>query len=219
MSSRRLAALALAVIAAPALAQGYPEAEPRRLELVPFGGFFWTTDVSTSQGSIQTAVAADAGLALDLRTGPDSQLEILWAWAGSRSRFVSQFLATPSTEWFDVDFHYLQVGGTSLFPRGDLEPFLSGSLGLLWIAPSDPVLSDGRTADLSGSVLFAFSAGGGLKWWLSRGVGLRVQARFFFPVLFSSGAFYSGPGGATFTVNGGIPMVQGDLSLGLVLAP
>jgi hypothetical protein len=216
---KKAAALALALVASTPLAQGYPEAEPRRLELVPFAGLFWTTQVETSQGYIETAVAADLGLALDLRLGPDSQLEVGYAYAGSRSRFVSQFLATPSSGWFDVAFHHLQVGGTTLFPRGDLEPFLSGSVGLLWIAPSDPVLADGRTVDLSGSLLFAFSVGGGLKWYLSRGVGLRVQARFLFPVLFSAGALYSGPGGATFTVNGGIPMVQGDLGVGLVIAP
>jgi hypothetical protein len=39
------------------------------------------------------------------------------------------------------------------------------------------------------------------------------------PVYFNSGTFLSGPNGAVLQVNAGVPLVQGDLSLGLVIAP
>jgi hypothetical protein len=39
------------------------------------------------------------------------------------------------------------------------------------------------------------------------------------PVFFTSGTFLSGPNGASLKVNAGVPLVQGDLSLGLVIAP
>jgi hypothetical protein len=215
---KKILALALALLASPALAQGYPE-EPRRLELTPFAGFFWSTSISTSQGTITTNAAADFGGTVDLALGPTSQLELLYAFAGTQSRFVSQFVATPSSGWFDVKYQYFQLGGTTTFPRGDLEPFVTGSVGAVWVAPSDPLLTDGRTVDLADTWLFAFSVGGGLKWFLSRALGLRVQARVFLPILLESGAFYSGPGGSAFAVSAGIPLVQGDLSVGLVVAP
>jgi hypothetical protein len=215
---KKALALAVALLARSTLAQGYPE-EPRRLELTPFAGFFWSTQISTSQGYITTNAAPDFGGTLDLSLGPTSQLELLYAYAGTQSRFYSEFVATPGSGWFDVKFQYFQIGGTTTFPQGALEPFISGSLGAVWIAPSDPVLTDGRTVDLADTWLFAFSVGGGLKWFLSRALGLRLQARVFLPILLESGAFYSGPGGSAFAVNGGIPLVQGDLSVGLVLAP
>jgi hypothetical protein len=211
-------AVAAVLLARSALAQGYPE-EPRRLELTPFAGLFWSTQISTSQGYIVTSAAPDFGGTLDLALGPTSQLELLYAYAGTQSRFYSEFVATPSSGWFDVKFHHFQIGGTTTFPEGALEPFVSGSLGVVWVAPSDPVLTDGRTVDLADAWLFAFSVGGGLKWFLSRALGLRLQARVLLPVLLESGAFYSGPGGSAFAVSAGIPLVQGDLSVGLVVAP
>jgi hypothetical protein len=215
---RTALALAVALLARPALAQGYPE-EPRRLELAPFAGLFWSTQISTSRGYITTSAAVDLGGTVDVPLGPASQLELLYAYAGTQSRFVSQFVATPSSGWFDVRFQYFQIGGTTTFPSAAIEPFVSGGLGALWVAPSDPQLTNGRTVDLADTWLFAFSVGGGARWFLSRALGLRLQARAFLPILLQGGAFYSGPGGATFGVNGGIPLVQGDLSVGLVVAP
>jgi hypothetical protein len=67
--------------------------------------------------------------------------------------------------------------------------------------------------------IFAFNLGGGVKWWISEAIGLRFQARFLMPVFFNSGTFISGPYGASLRVNAGIPIVQGDLTLGLAISP
>lgn len=205
-------------LAGPARGQE-PATDFRRLELTPFAGYLWSTHVSTTDGYLATLGAPELGGALDLALDPTSQVELLYVYAKAQTRFVSQYVPFPSSGWFDVRYQYFQVGGTASFPRGDLEPFVAGGIGAVWITPADAALDGGGTADLSDTWLLAFSLGGGLKWFVSRTIGLRFQARLFLPVQLSSGAFYAGSGGAAFTVSGGVPLVQGDLSLGLIVAP
>jgi hypothetical protein len=88
-----------------------------------------------------------------------------------------------------------------------------------WFHPSDVQVSGGESIEPADSWLFAFNLGLGVKWFLSTAIGIRLEARAFMPVFFTSGTFLSGPGGASLKVNSGIPLVQGDLSLGLVIAP
>jgi hypothetical protein len=213
-----LAVTWIALAAAPAFVRGEAEPSPR-IEVAPFVGFFWSTSLSTSEGDVTTSPTADLGLTLDLSLGPTTQLEVLYAYAAPRSRLTPVYGTAASSEPFTVRFQYFLVGGTAAFPSEALEPFLSGGLGALWVSPSDARLANGRTVDLSDAWYFAFSLGGGVKWLFSRTLGLRLQARVFLPVLFQSGAFYSGPGGSALTVNGGIPLVQGDLGVGLIVAP
>jgi hypothetical protein len=208
----------LALSAPPALARG-EAGSPLRVELAPFVGFFWSTSLSTSAGEVTTSPTADLGLALGFSLSPNTQLEILYAYAAPPSRLTPPYGTATGSDPFTVRFQYFLVGGAAAFPSEALEPFVSGGLGALWVAPSDARLTNGRTVDLSDAWYFAFSLGGGLKWFFSRTLGLRLQARVFLPVLFQSGAFYSGPGGAALTVNGGIPLVQGDLGVGLIVAP
>jgi hypothetical protein len=114
---------------------------------------------------------------------------------------------------------YLQVGGLTTFEQGSVEPFLSGGLGLAWFHPSSFDAGAAGTVQPRAAWVFAFHLGGGSRFWISEKLGIRLQARFLFPVLFTSGAFLSGPSGASFQVHAGIPVVQGDLTVGIDLSP
>jgi hypothetical protein len=215
------AAALLSLAAGPAAAQSYSYSEPspRNLEITPFVGLFWSTQVNTPNGSVTFGAAPDLGATLNIQVDWKSQIEILYVLARPQARFhsVSPFYA--SSPPFGVTTQYLQLGGLTTFQQGKVETFLAGGLGLAWFSPSDVQVSGAGTIQPADTWVFAFNLGLGVKWFLSDAIGLRLEARAFMPVYFNSGTFLSGPNGAALRVNAGIPLVQGDLSLGLVIAP
>jgi len=199
---------------------GYaPAQKERRLELTAFAGYQLNSDVTTSAGTLQIDDAPGYGVALDWALGPGQQVELLWVYSATDVRLRATAPGATGSSAFPVDSHYFQLGGLYAVSRGKLEPFVSGSLGAALYLPGTIALDGGGTLSPAATWRFAFTLGGGVKIWLSDAIGLRLQARLLAPVLFSGGAFYSGPGGATLAVSGGIPFVQGDFTAGLVFAP
>lgn len=214
-----LAAAAGLASAAPASAEPYFGPPPKFFEIAPYGGMFWSSQVNTSAGSLVFGVAPEAGVALDFQVDGKSQVEILYVYARPQAHFSSLSSFYASSPSFGVTTQYLQLGGLTTFQQGRLEPYLAGGLGVVWYSPSDVEVQGAQTIQPVDTWLFAFNLGLGVKWYLSDSIGLRAGVRFFLPVYFNSGTFISGPNGAALTVNAGVPMVQGDLTLGLVIAP
>lgn len=204
---------------APGAAPGYaPAQKPRRVELTAFAGYQVNSDVTTSAGSLQIDDAPSYGVALDWTLRPGAQAELLWIYSSTDVR-LRGLPGYPNSAPFPVDAHHFQLGGLATFGQGKLEPFVSGSLGAAMYVPGTVALDGGSTYSLATTWRFAFTLGGGAKIWLGDRLGLRLQARLLAPVYFSSGAFYSGPGGSAIAVSGGIPFVQGDFTAGLTFAP
>jgi opacity protein-like surface antigen len=214
------AAILLLLAAAPAAAQSYAyvEPSPRNLEITPFAGLFWSTQVNTSNGSVVFDAAPDFGATLGIQVDGKSQIEILYAFARPQARFQSTSPFYASSPSFGVTTQYLQLGGLTTFQQGSVEPFLAGGLGMAWFHPSDVQVPGAATIQPADTWLFAFNLGLGVKWFLSDAIGLRIEARAFMPVYLNSGTFLSGPNGAELRVNAGVPLVQGDLGLGLAIA-
>ena len=225
-SASLLLAALIACAAGPAEAQsytrqGYVEPSAKTFEITPYAGLFWSSRVNGSSGTLAFDVAPEAGIVLGIPLDWKSQLELVYLFARPQARFAATSSFFASSPAFPVTTQYLQLGGTTTFDQGTIEPFLAGGLGLAWYSPgSVEVAGTGMmTIQPQDAWLFAFHLGGGMKWWISEVIGLRFEARFLMPVLFSSGTFLSGPNGAELRVNGGIPIVQGDVTLGLVISP
>jgi len=214
-----IAAVLLFATATPVAAQPYLDPGPRNLEITPFAGLFWSSRVNTPNGSVTFGLAPEAGATLDIQVDAKSQVEILYAFARPQARFASVSPYYASSPSFGVTTQYLQLGGLTTFQQGRVEPFLAGGLGVAWFSPSDVQVAGAQTIQPADTWAFAFHLGLGVKWFLSDAIGLRAGVRFLMPVYFNAGAFLAGPNGAALVVNSGIPMVQGDLSIGLVIAP
>ena len=215
----RIAALVLATaLAQRALAQGAP---PRAHDVAisGFAGYAVNGDVDTSGGLLRVDDAPAYGAAIGVELRPGTWAELTWIYSGTHAQFSSNSLAYPSSAPFKVDMHYFQAGGTVGFPNGNLVPFISGSLGAGLYLPATIDLGTGGTLTPGATWRFAFTLGGGLEYFLSKAVALRLDARLLAPVYFTSGAFYAGSGGAALAVSGGIPFVQGCFTGGLVIAP
>ena len=214
-----MAVLVLLAAAAPrALAQGAP-ARAHDFAITGFAGYAVNGDVDTSGGRLRIDDAPAYGAAIGVELRPGTWAELTWIYSGTHAQFSSGSLAFPSSAPFQVDMHYFQAGGTVGFPSGDLVPFVSGSLGAGLYLPGTIDLGAGGTLTPGATWRFAFTLGGGLEYFLSKAVALRLDARLVAPVYFSGGSFYAGSGGAALSVSGGIPFVQGCFTGGIAIAP
>jgi len=187
--------------------------------VTPFAGFFWSTGVTSSVGSLSFDPGADVGATLALQVDHVSQVQVLYVFARPQARFEPSTPFYAPSPLFGVTTQYLQIGGLSTFQQGKLEPFLAGGLGIAWFSPSAVRTAGGESIQPADTWLFSVNLGLGVKWFLSSAFGLRLEARAYMPVYFTSGTFLSGPNGAALQVSAGIPLVQGDVSLGLLFAP
>jgi opacity protein-like surface antigen len=184
------------------------------LELVGFAGYHVASDLSFATGSASIDGSPSYGAALRARVRPGGTVELLWVIAPTTTH-VRSSLATGSA---DLTIHYFQLGGTSGFRRDRLEPYLAGSLGAALYSVGNLVIAGGTRFEGSDIWRFAFTLGGGLKIWLAENLAVQLEARMLAPVWFQSGSVFVGAGGAAFAVSGGIPVVEGNFTGGLVLA-
>jgi len=215
-------ALALLALAPPALAQMAPAPRPAapRYELAAWAGYQLNGDVDLGGGTLRIDDAPSFGASISVPERPGTKIELLWIYSATEARVEGDGFSLDSSRSFTVDMHYFQIGGVQGFRRGNIEPFAGMTLGASWYMASDIVSQSGSyDVDADDTWRFAFTLGGGVNVFLTPKLAVKLQARMLAPVLFSSGAFYAGTGGAGLAVSGGIPFIQGDFSAGLVLAP
>ena len=196
----------------------YGDAQPFRpgLELVGLAGYHISSDLNYLTGSATIDGSPSYGASLRIRVRPGETAELLWVIVPTTAHFRSTSIGAGDAS---LTINYFQIGGSKGFRSDRVEPYFSGTIGAAVYAPGTLAVPGG--AQLQGSDVwrFAFTIGGGFKLWLHEKVALQLEARMMAPVWFSSGAFYSGPAGGAFAVSGGIPVVEGNFTGGLVIAP
>ncbi len=86
------------------------------------------------------------------------------------SRLVSSLSdSTDSRDAFDLDVHYLHLGGTVALPHEELVPFFSGGIDMTHLNTSRAGYANGTRLSLS--------LGGGLKWTPNDRFGIRFELR------------------------------------------
>lgn len=198
MLRRRL--VLLVILFAPlttAFAQNY--------EITPFVG--WRTSSSleeeTTGATIDLKETDSFGFIASLKKDADTHYDFLF----SRQSTELQSSASPTiTESLRID--YYQIGGTVFYDADKLNPFITGGLGATHFSPADNRLSS--------TTRFSLSVGGGLRFPLSRNVGLRLEARGYGTVVSSGGAILCS-GGCVAQFKGSLFM-QFEASAGLSIA-
>lgn len=112
------------------------------------------------------------GLILDLSDTPETQYELFYGFQRTKVDSGGTFGGDPL---FDLDIHYLHLGGTYMFPRDKIRPYIAGGLGATHFVPNG--------SGLNPKTFFSLSLGGGAKIPLSDHVGLRFEGRGFLTVL------------------------------------
>jgi hypothetical protein len=168
------------------------------LELTPFAGFRFggSFEDNTTGLDLDVDEGESFGLILGFPASYESDYELFYSLQKTELQGDGLFAGEPL---FDLDIHYLHLGGTYLFPGEKVRPFASGGLGLTYFSPDRP--------GVDSEIYFSLSLGGGAKIPISKRLGLRFEGRGFLTILpDDTDIFCVSSGGAACAVR-----VQGDV--------
>ncbi len=160
--------VARALIAAAAVLGHAASVSAQAVEIAPFsgyrfgGGFF---ELVTGH-PVDLDGAPSLGVALNVPLPNGFQLEGLFTHQHAHV-FVPARGFQPAASW-SISVDHWQAGGLEEFGRGRLRPFLTGTLGLTRFAAPD-----------DSEIRFTAGAGGGVKVFPTRHVGVRLDGRVF----------------------------------------
>ena len=192
----------------PAQRRGIRQVQPMpRAELTPYVGWHWGGGLSTTLGELKIDPAMNFGGILGIRTSAIQVVEFTYNYQKS-SLVLERGTGFSDSTLFDLNTHFIQVGGRAERVSGPVVPFVLGGLGITIFDPS----SRSRGTETRFSVHF----GGGLRAPISERVALRGQLRGWFSFLSTTGGAFCGTGGCSFGVSGS-GIFQGDVSGGLTI--
>jgi hypothetical protein len=183
------------------------------IEITPTFGYQWGGSVAGYDGEIVVDDGAQYGLILGYRVQKELMVEFFWSYLPSRAHFEPYYLTSvdPALVGLSTDLgsHYLQLNAVYETGRGKTKPFLGAGAGIVMFSPAD--------SKYETNVYAAMNFSGGVKVYLSEKFGIRLQGRLLMPLYVTGGGFYVGTGGTGVSVGAGVPILQGDLSAGLII--
>lgn len=205
----RLAAAAMAALAclgAPQVAHAQQAGQPARFELTPYTGYQSKQEFSdqASGHSLKLESTQSEGLIVDVNLAPDTQLEFLYSTA--KSALSPEGGGAALT---DVKVEYLHVGAIYVYSNGRVRPFFGATGGATRLSPTAP----GLDSDTN----FSLGLAGGVKLFLTKNIGLRLEARAFATQVDSDSAAFCNNGSCRIFYDGDFIM-QYTANAGVVIA-
>ena len=184
------------------------------VSLTPMVGYQFGGTVRFIDGDLKIKDNVNYGGLISVRVAYETFIEVSYSIMSTSADFGSFRPPLPDTN-FDLDVHYIQVGGLREFKDGKLRPFGMLSLGATGFVPKD-LNVPGYSS--SSSWAFSIALGAGIKYMFSSHIGIRLQGRFLMPLSFNGFGIYGGTGGVGGTVYTTVNILQGDFSGGLIFA-
>ena len=182
-------------------------AAAQSVEIAPFYGYRFGQSVTRVIGAqtVDDDGGPSFGLLLNVPVGDrldGVQFEALFSRERARVKFTGSPFDPPTFANIEVDHH--MIGGIQELDAGKARSFIGGLLGLTrYAAPGDT------------EVRFTLALATGAKFFTTKNIGLRVDARIYMTVLsLNGGGVCAGGCVLAFNVN---PVWQADLTAGLLL--
>lgn len=180
------------------LFSGVPAKAQGRFEVTPFAGYETSGSYPVSVFSTTALVnrfrvndATAYGTFLDYNLTENGQLEFMWN-RNNTSYSARDFSTGTYFKAYNSDVDQFQFGGLYMFRGSEhpLRPYFAASLG--FTHDSNSPLS-GATVATSNRTAFAYSVGGGVKYYAGRHIGFRGDIRYLPTYGSSSTAVYCDP--------------------------
>ena len=143
----------------------------------------------------------DWGFVVGRSATKTTRYELLYSHQGSALTDT-----TDPNNAFDLEIHYLHLGGTVDVKQERFTPFVSGGLGMTYMNPNRVGLQNEANVSLS--------LGGGVKWYPSPHLGLRLEVRGYGTLTEAGGSLFC-DGGCDLQVRGDL-LPQYETNLGLI---
>lgn len=202
-------ALVLGALASAAAAQ--------RIEITPFVGYRFGGELEGEIGGLRPDILTpdleaddgeSLGVVVDLALALGLQLEFLVERQETDLQVDLGLFSGAALTRLDIDYYHL--GLVYQWPIGPVHPFVGGSLGITRFAPDLAGLDDATRP--SGSL------GGGVKIFISKNLGFRVEGRLFSTLIEDDDLAFCGPLGSCGRRNTGSYFEQSEIRAGLILA-
>ncbi|QTN38055.1 outer membrane beta-barrel protein [Cryomorphaceae bacterium] len=164
---------------------GFATQAQNAIELQPYVGFQFGNTIHAYDGVVKTQDGLDWGGSLSIEVRPGVYLELMYSRMETDMRIDEYY--GPSTPLFDIDIQYFQIGGLVEQSIGQVAPFGTFTLGAVDYDPQD--------SRFVNETQFAITFGGGIKYFVSDNIGIRLQARAMMPLYFGGFGFFCGTGG------------------------
>jgi opacity protein-like surface antigen len=176
-------------------------------EITPFIGYRFGGDFEYGPNgeTLEMDESQSFGVVLDYNIEPDKQVE--FCFSRQDTSFTAESLLADKTE-VDVMVDYYHIGGVYLISGEKLRPFVSGGIGVTHMSPEASGLSSETKASLA--------IGTGVKWYVLKNLGLRLEAKGIYTFVQSDTALFSKNGNlSVYVKSNGI--IQGEGFAGLML--
>ena len=189
------------------------EITAQTLEINGFYGWQLHGTARLYDGDLRITDAPNYGGKLSVALSTTAHVELSYMRSDTEGWFDPFYAGEPPSDVFQFSSNYIQVGGLQEVNMGKIRPYGTIALGLtIW---------DPKTAVLNTKTQFSATVGGGLKFWLTDFLGIRVQGSMLMPMVFNGFGFGcgigtggSGCGGNLYTR---ITPFQGEFSGGIIL--
>lgn len=181
------------------------DAYAQKVEITPQYGYQLGAKYNYYGGYLKLHGSDQYGLTFGINASDDVTVEFMWAQQNSKVSIQDVIYYPQETEVSDMQANHYQLGGIHMFGYSDARPFAGLSAGWSTWNPED--------SDFDSATTFTLGITGGLKYFFSDRIGLRLQGQLLMPI--NWGGFYAGSGGGGVTFGGSI--LQLNFSGGLII--
>ena len=194
-----------------------------QIEIGGFGGWLWTGSIPAYLQNIKVSDKGNYGATLGLHIREDMLVNFEWNHTDNTATFRPYINGRPTGEPVNVPLalNYYMLGFNYLVPYNDpVVPYGLVNVGLL-TTNSESFNNGTEIIPGSSNTYFAAGLGGGLRYYISDNIGIKLQARLLLPMQFGGIGFGCGIGtggtgcGAGFSTYTSV--IQGDFTGGIVL--
>ena len=177
----------------------------QKVEITPQYGYQVGAKYNYYGGYVKLKSSDQYGLTFGINATDDITVEFMWAQQNSDISIKDFQFYPRETALTDVVVNHYQIGAIHMFGYSEARPFIGLSAGWSTFNP-DIDLYDGTTT-------FTLGISGGLKYFFTDRIGIRIQSQLLMPV--SWGGVYIGSGGGGVSAGGSI--LQLNFSGGLII--
>lgn len=181
------------------------ETYAQKVEITPQYGYQVGSKYNYYGGYLKFHGSDQYGLTFGVNATDDVTVEFMWAQQNSRVSIKDVVYYPIEEEVTDMQANHYQLGAIHMFGYSDARPFAGLSAGWSTWSPEDSFFDSQTT--------FTLGITGGLKYFFTDRIGLRLQTQLLMPV--NWGGFYVGGGGSGVTVGGSV--LQLNFSGGLII--
>lgn len=182
------------------------ETQAQKFEITPQYGYQVGAKWNYYGGYVKLEPSDQFGVTANISLSDNLQAEFFWAQQSSAVAVKDVIFYPVEEEVTDATVDHFQFGIIHMFGYSDARPFVGLSAGWSAFNPDEP--------EYNTTTSFSVGFSGGLKYFFSDHVGIRLQGQLLVPMQW--GGVYLGTGGGGVYTGGSI--LQLNFSGGLIIA-